>query len=101
MCLFLLSEQETQHAQMILRNPKVSGTVAGQPRIVARIQGLQFSGICHVLEGEESKAARKLYLRRFPVALASRAPLWALKINKAKLTDNRLGFGSKILWERP
>jgi uncharacterized protein YhbP (UPF0306 family) len=27
--------------------------------------------------------------------------IWTIKINRIKYTDNTLGFGKKIIWERP
>jgi hypothetical protein len=26
--------------------------------------------------------------------------LWKLRVDYAKMTDNRLGFGKKLIWER-
>lgn len=43
---------------------------------------------------------RKAYLKRFPFALAVKLDLWILHIDYIKMTDNRLGFGSKLLWLR-
>jgi len=29
-----------------------------------------------------------------------KAPVWGLKLNHIKMTDNALGFGKKLLWDR-
>ncbi len=100
MTFFLMTEPDTQHARMMRENPKVSGAIAGQPKIIAQIQGLQFSGNCRMLEGTEAEEARKHYLRRFPIARMASAPLWAVTIETAKFTINRLGFGTKLHWTR-
>jgi uncharacterized protein YhbP (UPF0306 family) len=34
------------------------------------------------------------------VAVAMKAPVWRLKLNYIKMTDNTLGFGKKLLWDR-
>lgn len=100
MTFFLMTELNTRHGKMMMENPKVSGTIAGQPKVVGKIQGLQFSGTARMMEGDLAGSARKIYLRRFPVAIISKAPLWAIEIDIAKFTDNRLGFGTKLHWSR-
>lgn len=65
---YLLTDVKTRHAQMSGARAPVAGTVNGQPQTVARICGVQFKGEIHRLEGQERDAARKAYLRRFPVA---------------------------------
>lgn len=66
--LYLLTDDKTRHAQMSGACAPVAGTVNGQPKTVTRIRGVQFKGVIRRLEGQESDAARKAYLRRFPVA---------------------------------
>lgn len=52
------------------------------------------------LEGEESDLARKAYNRRFPVARMLSAPVWEIRLDEIKFTDNTLGFGKKMIWLR-
>jgi len=85
----------------MLRNSRVSGTVATQSQMIAHIRGFQFSGSAGIPEGDEAKNARKQYCRRFPFALTSDATVWRIAIDYGKLTDNTLGFGTKLIWERP
>lgn len=97
---YLLSEETTRHAQMSGSRAAVAGTVNGQPKSVALIRGVQFRGEIRLLEGEESDAARQRYTRRFPVAKMMRAPVWEIRIDELKFTDNTLGFGKKLAWRR-
>lgn len=97
---YLLTEDNTRHAQMAGNNAPVAGTVNGQPKTVALIRGVQFKGEIRRLEGEESEAARARYNRRFPVARAMSAPVWEIRVDELKFTDNTLGFGKKIHWLR-
>ncbi|MRS89877.1 hypothetical protein GJV04_07475 [Enterobacteriaceae bacterium RIT714] len=97
---YLLSEDKTRHAQMTGQQAKVAGTVNGQPKNVALIRGVQFKGEIRRLEGEESNAMRQHYTRRFPVALALSAPVWEIRLDEIKFTDNTLGFGKKRHWLR-
>ncbi len=78
----------------------VAGTVNGQPKTVALIRGVQFKGEIRRLEGEESERARQAYNRRFPVARMLSAPVWEIRLDEIKFTDNTLGFGKKMIWLR-
>ncbi|EHS6224582.1 YhbP family protein [Salmonella enterica] len=98
--LYLLTDDKTRHAQMSGACAPVAGTVNGQPKTVARIRGVQFKGEIRRLEGQESDAARKAYLRRFPVARVLPAPIWEIRLDEIKFTDNTLGFGKKLHWLR-
>lgn len=98
--LYLLTEDKTRHAQMSGACAPVAGTVNGQPKTVARIRGVQFKGEIRRLEGQESDVARKAYLRRFPVARVLPAPVWEIRLDEIKFTDNTLGFGKKLHWLR-
>ena len=78
----------------------IAGTVNGQPKTVALIRGVQFKGEIRRLEGQESEAARNAYNRRFPVARMLPAPVWEIRLDEVKFTDNTLGFGKKMHWLR-
>lgn len=84
----MMSEDKTRHAQMTGQRAKVAGTVNGQPKTVALIRGVQFKGEIRRPEGEESDAQRKRYTRRFPVAAALKAPVWEIRLDELKFTDN-------------
>jgi len=97
---YLLSETHTRHAQMSGDRAPVAGTINGQPKSVALIRGVQFSGEIRRLGEEESVAPRARYNRRFPVARAMSAPMWEIRLSELKFTDNTLGFGKKLHWVR-
>ena len=40
------------------------------------------------------------YNRRFPVARMLSAPVWEIRLDEIKFTDNTLGFGKKMIWLR-
>ncbi|MTH45741.1 YhbP family protein [Intestinirhabdus alba] len=98
---YVLSEEKTRHARMSGPRAPVAGTVNGQPKTVARIRGVQFKGEIRMLAGEEGEAARRAYCRRFPVARMLPAPVWEIRLDEVKFTDNTLGFGKKLIWLRP
>jgi len=94
----IITDLETRHGQQALKSSSVAGTVALETRSIGKIQGIQFSGEIHLLEGREKTHAKKLYLKRFPYAILTNTALWAVKLNHVKMTDNRLGFGKKLFW---
>jgi len=90
------SEEETLHIKQIRKNPKVAGNILLETQEVGKIQGLQFRGI---FERVESREQKKCYFKTFPYALALAPTLWQIRVDYFKLTDNRLGFGKKIIWQ--
>ena len=94
------SSENTRHDAEMKNDGRVAGSVVLETEIVGKIQGLQFQGIVLKPEGELLKAARTAYLKRFPFAVFMDVELWVLELTFAKLTDNRLGFGRKLVWER-
>lgn len=100
MSLLLMTELRTRHGNLMAQHPHVSGTIAGQPKSVALIRGIQYAGRVSQLSGEAERAGRDRYCTRFPVAGKMPAPLWRLTLDEIKMTDNTLGFGKKLYWQR-
>ena len=90
------SSDDTKHIENIIKNPFVAGTIVLETKTIGKIQGVQFRGEFLALKDENLK---KLYFKTFPYALAMNPTLWQIKINYFKMTDNRLGFGKKIIWQ--
>ncbi len=99
--LIITTDTTTRHGSEFLANPSVAGTIALETWRVGRIRGIQFTGLVREPSGEELSRAKKIYLRRFPYAALTELHLWFIDLNYIKLTDNRLGFGKKIIWEKP
>jgi uncharacterized protein YhbP (UPF0306 family) len=97
--LVITTDPDTRHGAEFRNNPSVAGTIALETRRVGRIRGAQFTGTVTEPAGEELSRARKIYLRRFPYAALVDLHLWTITLNQIKLTDNRLGFGKKIIWD--
>jgi uncharacterized protein YhbP (UPF0306 family) len=97
--LVFTSDENTKHIQDVKINPEVSGSIFLETKIVGKIQGIQFTGIMSEPEGDLFRRARHYYLKKFPFAALMNTTLWVLKINYIKMTDNRLGFGKKLIWE--
>ena len=99
--LIIISDLETKHAQHMLVNPTVAVGIALETRIVAKIQGLQIKAKAHLVSEAELHQVKKLYLLRFPYAALQHNPaFWSLDLVYVKMTDNRFGFGKKLIWEK-
>jgi len=98
--LVFTTDPETRHGKEFLKNKIVAGSVVLETPIIGKIRGIQFQGIVSEPEGELSERARKLYLKRFPIAMLMDTHLWVVELTLVKMTDNRLGFGKKIIWTK-
>ena len=97
--LVITTDTTTRHGSEFLTNPSVAGTIALETWRVGRIRGIQFTGTVSQPAAEELSRAKKIYLRRFPYAALTELHLWVIALNHIKLTDNRLGFGHKEIWD--
>ncbi|MDP4281495.1 MAG: hypothetical protein Q8867_05025 [Bacteroidota bacterium] len=95
------SDDDTRHIRDVeeTRHYDVAGAIALETHMVGKIRGIQFTGLMHRLEGVELEAGRKAYVKKFPIARLSELKLWGLEPQYVKMTDNRLGFGKKLIWQ--
>jgi len=93
------SDNDTKHAKDAAANPYVAGSIVLETRVIGKIQGVQFRGEMKLPQQDLIPEIKKAYLKRFPFALLANTNLWILKINYLKMTDNRLGFGKKLIWQ--
>jgi uncharacterized protein YhbP (UPF0306 family) len=96
----ITSEKKTRHISEIMNNHKVAGNIALETETVGLIRGLQFQGKMTKPEGALKQKATFAYLKRFPYAILKGATIWTIELSYAKFTDNRLGFGKKLYWEK-
>jgi len=95
------SDRETRHIRDVIEgnNYQVAGAIALETKVTGKIRGIQFTGVIAALEGSGLAAGRSAYLKRFPYArLVPGLYLWTLDPDFIKMTDNRLGFGKKLIW---
>ena len=90
----IASDTKTNHIKNAAKNPKVAANIHLETKEVGKIEGLQIEG---KLTKCEEKRLKELYFKTFPYALAMRPTLWELKPSRFKFTDNKLGFGKKII----
>lgn len=94
------SDENTNHINHILNNPDVSGTVVLETKTVGKIRGVQFTGAVSKVKSSDFLKYKLIYLKKFPYAILKNTKLWLLNIESIKMTDNRLGFGKKVYWNR-
>jgi uncharacterized protein YhbP (UPF0306 family) len=96
--LVFTTDSDTRHGKEFLANPSVAGTVVLETMILGKIRGIQFRGIVSEPQGQLLNKSKSAYLKRFPVAALMDTRLWIVKLSYIKMTDNRLGFGKKLIW---
>ncbi len=94
--LIFSTDPTTRHGSEMVANRRVAVSVVLETKVVGCIQGAQIIGQIE----EASSADRKLYLSKFPYAMVVDLHMWRVRIDYLKLTDNTLGFGKKIIWNR-
>lgn len=98
--LVFTSDLKTKHIQDVLENNFVAGSIVLETRIIGKIQGLQFNGFMVDVDEKLAEKVRKSYIKKFPFAMLMETQLWALELTFLKFTDNTLGFGKKLIWEK-
>lgn len=98
--LIFTSDYDTKHIKQASHNIYVAGSIVLETNIIGKIQGVQFQGIISEPQGDSNEKARRAYLKRFPIAMLMKTTLWIVDLTYLKFTDNRLGFGKKIIWEK-
>jgi uncharacterized protein YhbP (UPF0306 family) len=99
--LIFSSDLKTKHIQDVLQNNTVAGSIVLETKTIGKIQGIQLQGVLRqAINDVEKKEINKKYLKRFPYAILKETELWLLELSFIKMTDNRLGFGKKLLWKK-
>ena len=96
--LVFTSDHETKHAQDALIQNFVGGSIVLETNVIGKIQGVQFQGKMYEPNNGLLKQVKARYLKRFPVAMLMKTNLWVVELSFLKFTDNRLGFGKKLIW---
>ena len=98
--LFYKSSNDTRHSIIIQANPRVSGTVLPDKLNFMAIKGVQFDGMILPAADPLTAQASAHYHKKHPVALAMPGEVWTIRLDHIKFTDNTLGIGKKLSWER-
>jgi uncharacterized protein YhbP (UPF0306 family) len=98
--LYFKSSASSNHAHYLLRNKRIAGTIMPDKLNMLSIRGAQFTGI--IMENTVSlhHHASSLYHKKIPLALAMPGDVWSIQLETIKMTDNTIGLGKKICWQR-
>ncbi|MFI3277952.1 MAG: pyridoxamine 5'-phosphate oxidase family protein [Rikenellaceae bacterium] len=94
--IFTTNSETTRHGAEMRANPQVAVSIVLESKIVGKIQGAQIVGRVEQAQGGD----KEIYLKAFPYATFMPLELWRVDIESVKLTDNTLGFGKKLIWNR-
>lgn len=100
-CFIVKSSSTTVHYSGAVTSGAVAGSLLPDVIEITHIKGLQFNGTCRTpIDSEENLHVRKLYYSRYPIGKLIDGDFLLIFPDKFKFTDNRLGFGKKLKWER-
>jgi uncharacterized protein len=111
--LYFLSAPTTRHARNLAQDVCCAATIHDDLADWRAVRGVQLEGRVQRLEGEDARAAQRLYGAKFPlVADLGRAPLaiaaafdkvawYRLAAERLHFIDNRRGFGHRESFEFP
>ena len=100
MMLYYKSSDDTLHSAILYMNPVSSGTILPDKLNFLAIKGIQFEGEVLPPNHPEAPNGSKHYYKKNPLALAMPGDIWTIRLNVIKYTDNTLGFGKKLHWNR-
>lgn len=94
------SQENTKHIQDSLKNEMVGINIVLETKIVGKVCGLQGLGVIRRAVGDDLKRIKSIYIKCFPYTALMDLTLWIVDFNSIKFTDNKLGFGKKLIWNR-
>ncbi len=109
-CFYVLDESQkmlvfksgegTRHEKDIERQPEVAGTILPDLSSLGTIKGIQFMGNIVDPTENERDAMIGSYYRKYPYARAMKGNFRFIGLTFVKMTDNTLGIGKKIIWDK-
>ena len=98
--LIVLTSARSKHGSLMLKNPNIAGTIAGQPENIAKINGIQLTANAQLLTDEtERKAALALYYKAHPLP-RDESDDWSFASGKREIYGQQTGFRPKNPWQR-
>lgn len=98
--IIIKSSKDTRHITEALTNNHVAGTILPDEFQIGKIKGIQYSGNFKIPTEEELTHCKEKYYNKFPLARLIPGDIWLINLTRIKMTDNTLGFGKKLIWER-
>ena len=96
--IIYITSDHTFHSKAMRENPNVAGTIFSETKFNPSLQGVQFTGTAHQLEGEEEAKARILYKQEYQHQIIDTLSIWAVSLEYIRMIDHTLGFLNTIEW---
>jgi len=97
--LYFKSSTSSNHSKYLLKHRKIAGTILPDNLNMLAIRGIQFWGYL-ANEIAVQHHATVEYHKRIPLALAINGDVLTVQLETIKMTDNTIGLGKKISWQR-
>lgn len=98
--IYFKSSPASYHAALLRNRRLVAGTILPDKLSKLVVKGIQFEGEVLPPDDVLTRQAYSTYHKKHPLALTVQGEMWALQLNRIKMTDSTQGFGKKIAWSR-
>ncbi len=98
--LYFKTGEQNQHMLWMQQYPQIAGTILPDKLNKLQVKGIQLNGVLLPVGDEAAKNASKRYHLKYPFSLALPGTVQTIRIDQLKMTDNSLGFGGRLVWER-
>ena len=88
------SDKDSKHIQLAKQNPKISANIHKDSKILGLLKGVQIKATFR----NATQCEEALYYKRFPFARLGNGEVFALVIDFAKYTDNKLLLKEKLTY---
>lgn len=100
MVLYLMSDINTRHSQLMLKAPIVSGTIVSSMKSMMSMRGMQYQAHITPLSAEHEEQARNFYYERYPISRVMTSKIWQLQLMEIKFMQRRMGVKRCLHWLR-
>ena len=98
-CLVFKSGEESRHMQEAFAQEYVAGTILPDKLLKGIVIGVQYQG--KLTKDEDLiKKGSKVYYSKYPFAKVMDGDMVVVELTHVKLTDNKLGIGKRLVWEK-
>ena len=99
--LYFVSDPGSMHSRHVAARPDVSGTVYPAVKMWQQIRGVQFHGVCELVDESEWDAVWGVYLEKFPhiaevEGMVRSQRFYVVRPSWLRWIDNAVKFGFKV-----
>ena len=98
--LFFKSSTRSHHAELLSKNPAVSGSILPHKLEFMALKGIQFTGSVLNTAIPDQIDPELFYHKRLPLGLTKPGKVYSIQLETIKMTDSSRIFGGKSEWNR-